>query len=165
MFSAALCSCLLHFTWMTSKTWAVCCKGNEWVLGSATAISELRSAFLQLLTHSGVPVLIWSTCMARQFAMQDTVWCQLRSCCGAAACHAHLIGVLRSLPRDLCCSRKKNIVFFAAQLMGRGGVSVLILMALGESTSIFQNGWYMARDLRKDSRVRPLPASKHSRFR
>ena len=40
------------------------------------------------------------------------------------------------------------------QLLGRGGVSVAVLMALGEATSIFQNSWYIARDLRKDSPVR-----------
>jgi hypothetical protein len=39
------------------------------------------------------------------------------------------------------------------QLLGRGGVSVAVLMALGEATSIFQNSWYIARDLRKDSPV------------
>lgn len=43
------------------------------------------------------------------------------------------------------------------QLLGRGGISVAVLMFLGESTSIFQNGWYIARDLRRDSKVSLLP--------
>jgi hypothetical protein len=46
-------------------------------------------------------------------------------------------------------------------LLGRGGVSVAVLMALGEATSIFQNSWYIARDLRKDS---PLAAAAFKRL-
>lgn len=35
----------------------------------------------------------------------------------------------------------------------RGGLSCLILMALGESTSLFQNSWLIARELRRDNQV------------
>lgn len=38
--------------------------------------------------------------------------------------------------------------------MSRGGLSCLILMALGESTSLFQNSWLIARELRRDNQVR-----------
>ena len=38
-------------------------------------------------------------------------------------------------------------------LIGRGGLSCLILMVLGESTSLFQNSWLISRELRHDSRV------------
>mmetsp|Transcript_9292 Transcript_9292/g.27917 ORF Transcript_9292/g.27917 Transcript_9292/m.27917 type:complete len:186 (+) Transcript_9292:210-767(+) len=38
--------------------------------------------------------------------------------------------------------------------LGRGGLSCLVLMALGESTSWLQNGFYLSRDLRRDSQVR-----------
>ena len=34
--------------------------------------------------------------------------------------------------------------------LGRGALSCLLLMGLGESTSLLQNGWYMARFLRQD---------------
>ena len=39
-------------------------------------------------------------------------------------------------------------------LVRRGGVSVMVLTALGESTSIFQNSWLIARNTRHNSRVR-----------
>ena len=42
----------------------------------------------------------------------------------------------------------------AALLLRRGGVSVMVLMALGESTSIFQNSWMIARNCRHDNKVR-----------
>lgn len=35
--------------------------------------------------------------------------------------------------------------------LGRGGTSCLVLMVLGESTSWLQNGFYLSRDLRRDS--------------
>lgn len=35
--------------------------------------------------------------------------------------------------------------------LGRGGISCLVLMVLGESTSWLQNGFYLSRDLRRDS--------------
>ena len=35
----------------------------------------------------------------------------------------------------------------------RGGLSCLILMVLGESTSLFQNSWLISRELRHDSPV------------
>ena len=38
--------------------------------------------------------------------------------------------------------------------INRGGLSCLILMALGESTSLFQNSWLIARELRRDNQVR-----------
>lgn len=37
--------------------------------------------------------------------------------------------------------------------LGRGGISCIVLMALGESTSLLQNGWYIVRDLRRDSKL------------
>lgn len=37
--------------------------------------------------------------------------------------------------------------------INRGGLSCLILMVLGESTSLFQNSWLIARDLRNESKV------------
>lgn len=37
--------------------------------------------------------------------------------------------------------------------VNRGGLSCLILMALGESTSLFQNSWLIARELRRDNQV------------
>ena len=37
--------------------------------------------------------------------------------------------------------------------IGRGGLSCLILMVLGESTSLFQNSWLISRELRRESRV------------
>ena len=39
-------------------------------------------------------------------------------------------------------------------LVRRGGVSVMVLTALGESTSIFQNSWLIARNTRHNSQVR-----------
>ena len=42
----------------------------------------------------------------------------------------------------------------AALLLRRGGVSVMVLMAIGESTSIFQNSWMIARNCRHDNKVR-----------
>ena len=47
------------------------------------------------------------------------------------------------------------VVVYAAGclLVRRGGVSVMVLMALGESTSIFQNSWLIARNTRHNSRV------------
>lgn len=35
--------------------------------------------------------------------------------------------------------------------LGRGGVSCVVLMVLGESTSWLQNGFYLSRDLRRDN--------------
>lgn len=37
--------------------------------------------------------------------------------------------------------------------IGRGGLSCLVLMVLGESTSLFQNSWLISRELRRESRV------------
>ncbi len=37
--------------------------------------------------------------------------------------------------------------------IGRGGLSCLILMVLGESTSLFQNSWLISRELRRESKV------------
>ena len=37
--------------------------------------------------------------------------------------------------------------------VNRGGLSCLILMLLGESTSLFQNSWLIARELRRDNQV------------
>lgn len=44
--------------------------------------------------------------------------------------------------------------------LGRGALSALVLMAVGESTSVLQNGWYIARAMRRRSPVRgrPLPS-------
>ncbi len=39
-------------------------------------------------------------------------------------------------------------------LLRRGGISVMVLTALGESTSIFQNSWLIARNTRHNSQVR-----------
>ena len=39
-------------------------------------------------------------------------------------------------------------------LVRRGGVTVMVLMALGESTSVFQNSWLIARNTRHNSQVR-----------
>ncbi|DBA88032.1 TPA: hypothetical protein ACH3X1_005013 [Trebouxia sp. C0004] len=36
--------------------------------------------------------------------------------------------------------------------IGRGGLSCLVLMVLGESTSLFQNSWLISRELRQESR-------------
>ncbi len=38
-------------------------------------------------------------------------------------------------------------------LLRRGGISVMVLTALGESTSIFQNSWLIARNTRHNSQV------------
>ncbi|KAL3135386.1 hypothetical protein ABBQ32_007570 [Trebouxia sp. C0010 RCD-2024] len=38
-------------------------------------------------------------------------------------------------------------------VINRGGLSCLILMVLGESTSLFQNSWLISRELRRDSNV------------
>ena len=43
-------------------------------------------------------------------------------------------------------------------LVRRGGVSVMVLTALGESTSIFQNSWLIARNTRHNSQVRARSA-------
>ncbi|DBA88031.1 TPA: hypothetical protein ACH3X1_005013 [Trebouxia sp. C0004] len=37
--------------------------------------------------------------------------------------------------------------------IGRGGLSCLVLMVLGESTSLFQNSWLISRELRQESRA------------
>jgi len=37
--------------------------------------------------------------------------------------------------------------------IGRGGLSCLVLMVLGESTSLFQNSWLISRELRRESKV------------
>ncbi|KAL0027117.1 hypothetical protein WJX79_007020 [Trebouxia sp. C0005] len=37
--------------------------------------------------------------------------------------------------------------------IGRGGLSCLVLMVLGESTSLFQNSWLISRELRRESRA------------
>jgi hypothetical protein len=37
--------------------------------------------------------------------------------------------------------------------LNRGALSCLLLMLLGESTSLFQNSWYIARELRHDSKA------------
>jgi len=37
--------------------------------------------------------------------------------------------------------------------INRGGLSCLILMVLGESTSLFQNSWLISRELRRESKV------------
>lgn len=44
----------------------------------------------------------------------------------------------------------------AALALHRGGISVMVLMAIGESTSIFQNSWIIARNCRHDNKVRFL---------
>ena len=38
-------------------------------------------------------------------------------------------------------------------VINRGGLSCLILMVLGESTSLFQNSWLISRELRRQSKV------------
>ena len=38
-------------------------------------------------------------------------------------------------------------------LINRGGLSCLILMVLGECTSLFQNSWLISRELRRQSNV------------
>ena len=38
-------------------------------------------------------------------------------------------------------------------VINRGGLSCLILMVLGESTSLFQNSWLISRELRRQSNV------------
>ena len=46
-------------------------------------------------------------------------------------------------------------------LIGRGAISCLILMCIGEITSPMQNSWYLAKDLRGYVKVRicpPLPS-------
>ena len=46
---------------------------------------------------------------------------------------------------------------FSSLHINRGGLSCLILMVLGESTSLFQNSWLMSRELRRDNKVRASP--------
>ena len=41
-------------------------------------------------------------------------------------------------------------------VINRGGLSCLILMVLGECTSLFQNSWLISRELRRESNVRPI---------
>lgn len=41
-------------------------------------------------------------------------------------------------------------------VINRGGLSCLILMVLGECTSLFQNSWLIARELRRQSNVSTL---------
>ena len=44
-------------------------------------------------------------------------------------------------------------------VINRGGLSCLILMVLGESTSLFQNSWLISRELRRQSNVSTLLCS------
>jgi hypothetical protein len=49
----------------------------------------------------------------------------------------------------------------SALALGRGGISCLLLMFLGELTSVLQNAWLVARELRQDSKAGALHLPPH----
>ena len=50
----------------------------------------------------------------------------------------------------------RSVYMVQSLALGRGALSALVLMAVGESTSVLQNGWYIARAMRARSPVRLL---------
>ena len=48
----------------------------------------------------------------------------------------------------------RSLYMVQSLALGRGALSALVLMAVGESTSVLQNGWYIARAMRARSQVR-----------